>query len=298
MAKEKAIIIAANLKGFFGTDAIDVGNILAHASVIEGEGAVFWSIRRNNGYSQKPFPYPDIKRGYFYSVTDKAVTHVFNIDYIQSGELLTEGGAQRFMIPARKNRWAKNRRGYYYWVKISAIYRLKKEHPLRDFDTFRGKSPVGNCRNYTIVLDRHFACHNWKVTRREIMSDYIADLLVRGEVAENDIEELFSYRLAEKMQLKERQGFFQKAGRLDLLYMNQAKNYIVYELKKGIATVSALDQIKRYMDACIKKYKLGATNIKGVILARSIDPKLSVALQQEKKYKIETQTYSFSIDLK
>lgn len=297
MSREKAIIIAANLKGYFGSDAIDVGNILAHASVIESEGAVFWSIIRKNGYNQKPFLYPDIKRGYFYSVTDKAVTHVFNIDYIQSGELLAERGAQRFMIPARKDRWS-NRRGYYYWVKISAIYRLKKEHPLMDFKTFKKNSPVGNCRNYTIVLDPHFAYHNWKVTRREIMSDYIADLLVRGEVTENDIEELFSYRLAEKMQLKERQGFFQKAGRLDLFYINQAKNYIVYELKKGIATISALDQIKRYMDACIKKYKLRATNIRGVILARSIDPKLSVDLQLEKKYNIETRTYSFSIDFK
>src|SRR3990167_2988300 len=156
MAKEKAIIIAANLKGNFRSDNIDVGNILAHASVIESEGAVFWSIVRKNGYNQKPFLYPDIKRGYFYSVTDKAVTHVFNIDYIQSGELLTERRAQRFMIPARKNGWSKDLRGYYYWVKISAIYRLKKEHPLSDFKTFRKSSPVGNCRNYTLVFYPHF----------------------------------------------------------------------------------------------------------------------------------------------
>lgn len=124
------------------------------------------------------------------------------------------------------------------------------------------------------------------------MSDYIGDLLSAGRATEKDIEELFSYRLADKLSLVKRQGSFQKAGRLDLLYKNNRGKYILYELKKGIAKLPTLNQIKRYMKACRKKPE----TIKGIILAKSIDPELEKALSREPN--IEARTYFFSIGLK
>jgi hypothetical protein len=297
MPKDKAIIIAANLKGDFLPEYKNVGNVLAHASHIEKEGAVLWSIVKPSQRNGKSFPHHEIKRGYFYNVTDKAVTHVFDIEYCNTADQLRENKrkVQRYLIDSRKPVW-KNQRDKFYWMKIKGIYRLKREHPLRDFKKYEDQKPLSNCRNYAIIIDYHFKHHNDKITRREIMSDYIGDLLSAGKVTEKDIEELFSYRLADKMSLIERQGSFQKAGRLDLLYRNRLGRYILYELKKGTAKLPALDQIKRYMKFWTKKYKIKAQNMTGIILAKSIDPDLYKALSRATN--IESRTYFFSVELK
>lgn len=297
MAKDKAIILAANLKGDFRPENKNVGNVLAHASHIEKEGAVLWSIVKPGQQNGNPFPHPEIKRGYFYNVTDKAITHVFDIEYFNTADEIPEDKRiiQRYLIDSRKTGW-KDRREEFYWMKISGIYRLKREHHLHDFKKYKNRKPLLLCRNYAIVVDSHFQHYNDKVTRREIMSDYIGDLLCAGKVNEKDIEELFSYRLADKLALIERQGSFQKAGRLDLLYKNRLGRYVLYELKKDIAKLPALEQIKRYMKFWVKKYKITSQNMTGVILAKSIDPDLYKALRKESN--IEARTYFFSIDLK
>lgn len=291
MQKDKAIIIAANLKGdYYGGPTI--GSILAHASHIEKESAVLWSILPSGRVIKNSFAHPEIKRGYFYNVTDKAVSHAFDIEYIKTvNQIKEKRGIFKYLLESRKRGW-RERRDEFYWVKITNIYRLKREHRLQDFKKYDDGSPLPNCRNYVFVIDCHFQHYNTKITRREIMSDYIADLLSRKELKEKDIEELFSYRLADKLSLVKRQGSFQKAGRLDLLYKNRLGKYILYELKKGIAKLPALDQIKRYMRAS----KIKPQNIKGVILAKSIDPELYLALRNEPN--IEAKTYFFSIELK
>ncbi|HYA11908.1 MAG TPA: hypothetical protein VEF37_02850, partial [Thermodesulfovibrionales bacterium] len=78
------------------------------------------------------------------------------------------------------------------------------------------------------------------------MSGYIGDLLVAGKITEKDIEELFFNRLADTLLFVERQGSFKKARRLDLLFKNRLGNFVLYELKKDVAKISALHQIKRY----------------------------------------------------
>lgn len=295
MNNKKAIIIAANLKGNFEPSNKDVGNVLAHASLIEKEGAALWGIVPPGKERGVPFRHPDIRRGYFYNVTDKAVTHVFECAYIRSGVDLGERKAKRFLIEARKEQWI-DRRDRFYWAKITNIYRLQRVHKLEDFTKVSNNKPLEHLRNYAIVCDPMFKHHNSTITRREVMSDYIADLLVRGEVTEKDIEELFSYRLADTLTLVDRQGSFKKGGRLDLLYKNHLGNYIIYELKKDIAKLSALDQVKRYMNASIKKYKIDKKKVKGRILSKSIDPDLARAVAKE--HNIEVQTYSFSISVK
>jgi hypothetical protein len=295
MLKEKAIIIAANLKGDFKSGP-DIGSILAHASHIEKEGAVLWSIVPPGKKRTNPFPHPGIRRGYFYNVSERAVTHMFTVEYIKAGADITEKRkAFRYLPDVRKPDW-KDWRNYFYWLKITGIYRLRKDHTIRDFKKISDKKPLQYLRNYSPIIDPKFAYYQKKVTRREIMSDYIGDLLVAGKVTENDIEGLFLNRLADTLILKDRQGSFKKAGRLDLLFENRSGNFILYELKKDIAKISALDQIKRYMKASMKKYKIKRGNIKGIILAKSIDPELYQTLKKETN--IEARTYYFSIELK
>lgn len=291
MQKDKAIIIAANLKGdFYGGPTI--GSILAHASHIEKEGAVLWSILPSGRVIKNSFAHPEIKRGYFYNVTDKAVSHAFDIEYIKTANQIKEKrGIYKYLLESRKHSW-RERRDEFYWVKITGIYRLKRNHQLQDFKKYKDDKSLPNCRNYAIVIDPYFQHYNNKITRREIMSDYIGDLLSAGRATEKDIEELFSYRLADKLSLVKRQGSFQKAGRLDLLYENNRGKYILYELKKGIAKLPVLKQIRRYMKACRKKPE----TLKGIILAKSIDPELEKALSGEPN--IEAKTYFFSIGLK
>jgi len=199
MPKEKAIIIAANLKGDFRLENKDVGNVLAHASHIEKEGAVLWSIVKPGQRIGNSFPHPEIKRGYFYNVTDKAVTHVFDIEYIKtSGQIRGKRSACRYLIDSRKLGW-KEWRDEFYWMKITGIYRLKRDHQIQDFKKVSDNKPLEYLRNYSVVVDPHFQHYNNKITRREIMSDYIGDLLSAGKVTGKDIEELFSYRLADKL---------------------------------------------------------------------------------------------------
>lgn len=295
MLREKAIIIAANLKGDFESGP-DIGSILAHASHIEKEGAVLWSIVPPGQNRTNPFPHPGIRRGYFYNVPERAVTHVFTVEYIKAGaDIIEKRKDFRYLTDVRKPDW-KDGRNYFYWMKITGIYRLRKDHTIRDFKKISDKKPLQYLRNYSVIIDPKFAYYQKKVTRREIMSDYIGDLLVAGKVTEKDIEELFLNRLADTLILKDRQGSFKKAGRLDLLFENRSGNFILYELKKDIAKISALDQIKRYMKASMKKYKIKRGNIKGIILAKSIDPELYQTLKKETN--IEARTYYFSIELK
>ena len=127
------------------------------------------------------------------------------------------------------------------------------------------------------------------------MSDYIGDLLRRGTVTEKDIEELFSYRLADKLTLVERQGSFKKEGRLDLLFKNRVNKYILYELKKGVAGLPALGQIKPYMRSSKKKHKIKKNDLTGIIIAQSIDPELAEALRKEAH--IRAERYFFRIDV-
>ena len=296
MSKEKAIIIAANLRGNFRPGNESVGNVLEHAIHIEKNGAVMWSIVKPGQWLGISFPHPEIERGYFYNVTDKAVTHTFDIDFIKTKDQIREKRSiYKYLLESRKDGW-KNLPDLFYWVKINNIYRLKKAHSLNDFKKINDGEPVLRCQNYVIIFDPLFKYHSEIITRREIMTDYIGDLLIKSNVTEKDIEELFSYRLADKLFLVDRQGSFKKAGRFDLLYKNYKGYYTLYELKKDIAKPQALDQVKGYMKKSIKKYKIDADKIKGVILAKSIDPELSKALKNEPD--IEAKTYFFSIGMK
>lgn len=296
----KAILISANLKANYAPGTENVGNILAHASHIEKAGAALWGIAISGDKSKSftHFPHPEIKKGYFYSVADKAVTHVIDIEFIKTANEIETAKLKReisgYLIESRKGYW-KDGSDSFFWMKMLNIYKLKKSHALQDFNLYSTNESIRNCRNYAIVNDPEYKHHNRLITRREIMHDYIADLLLTGTVTEKDIEELFAYRLSDNLELVDRQGSFERGGRLDLLYKKSNK-YTVFELKKSVAELPALSQIKGYMQEVQKKYKIDSANIKGVILSKSIDPALARALTKETN--ITAKTYYFSIDMK
>ena len=73
-------------------------------------------------------------------------------------------------------------------------------------------------------------------------------------------------------------------------------NFVVYELKKGVAAPAALEQINEYMKACEKKHNVSAKRIRGVILAQDAEPGLLKALGKEPNVKFKK--YYFSIEMK
>jgi len=174
---EIAILLAANLKGRYRLGYKEVGSVLEHAAHIENEGAVLWNIVVPGARLAHSFAHPGIKTRHFYNVSDKAVTHVFDIEYIESADQIKKKkGIYRFLLTPRKIGWKKWRDSF-YWMKITNIYRLKRAHRLHDFGKYKDGRPLLIRRNYVIITDPHFQHYNKSIKRREIMSDYIGDLL-------------------------------------------------------------------------------------------------------------------------
>lgn len=293
---EKAILIPANPDLEF-TGGRDSGSIIAHAVVIEEKGADYWCLVVPGSGEASDFPHADIRAGYLYNVREKGVTHVCRISWIKhlSGVGFREFG--NYTGVKHKDRrdfeqWAKR----LYAAKIMSIFALRRVHRPEDFLKCSDRKPVMRVRNYCIVQDPHFAHYDKDVTRGEIMSNHMADLLLRGRVTEEDIEDLFYYRLMKNAKIVDRQGTFRNAGRLDLLVKDRFGNFVVYELKKGVARPAALEQINNYMKACAKKYNVSAKRISGVILARDAEPELLDAVGKEPN--VEFKKYWFSIEMK
>ena len=73
---------------------------------------------------------------------------------------------------------------YFFVIKINAIYALKRTHSFRDFLKLADGKPVERVMNYCIIRDRDYAHHDKHTTRGEIMSNHMADLLLRGGIKE------------------------------------------------------------------------------------------------------------------
>jgi hypothetical protein len=294
----KAILIPANPKRDFGGEAGNEGSIIAHAIKIEEEGAVIWRLMMPGNHYSIDFPNQDIHTGYIYDSSEKRVTHVCEISWIKqmSEEAFRE--VKRLSLGDLKPGPDYDRRTTYFWIlKISGIYALKQAHRLRDFKKYWSAKPVSILRTYSIIRDPDYAHHDKHVTRGEILSNHMADLLLQGRITERDIENLFFYKLMKNSKVIRRQGSFRKAGRLDILVQNRLGHLTVYELKKGLATIAALKQVKRYIWALAQESKDQAGRIGGVILARDADPDLRQALRLSTNSNINFKKYEFRVDM-
>ncbi|MFM0136429.1 endonuclease NucS domain-containing protein [Caballeronia grimmiae] len=66
-------------------------------------------------------------------------------------------------------------------------------------------------------------------------------------------------------------------GRIDILAIDQDRNFVVFELKRARAPDRAIGQLARYM-GWVKGHLAGASSVRGVIVARDIDRELRYAL--------------------
>lgn len=293
-----AILIPANPKLDFGVGGNEV-SIIAHAVKIEEEGAVFWRLVVPGVWAAGEFSQQDIKKGYLYDVHEKRVTHVCEVAWIKPMSSLSYLKFRKYFLGEFKNRkYFEESAELFYIVNITSIFALRRVHRPEDFLKLSDGKPVERVMNYCIVQDPEFAHHDKRVTRGEIISDRMVDLLLRGRITEKDIEDLFFYRLMKNGKIIRRQGAFRKAGRLDLLVKDRFGNYVVYELKKGVAGLSALPQIKRYIKAYAEERDVvvGKGRLSGVILAQDADPDLLEALKKDSS--VDFKKYYFSIDMK
>jgi hypothetical protein len=271
------------------------GSIIAHAVRIEDKGADIWRLIVPGNREAGDFPHGDIRTGYLYDVRERGVTHVCEIAWIKPLSDIGFREARNYMAEKFKTRRSFEQRAkWFYALKITNIFVLKRVHRPEDFLKYDDGKPVERVMNYCIVENPHFAHHDKHVTRREIMSNHMAELLLRGRVTEKDIEDLFYYRLMKNARIVDRQGTLRNAGRLDLLVQDSRGNFVVYELKKGVAGPAALKQVKTYMRGCAKQYR--GKRIRGVILARDAEPELLDALEREPN--VEFKKYWFSIEMK
>lgn len=291
---KKAILISANPRRTFISGG-DEGSILAHAVKIEQEGAVFWPLVVPGGSEKsEEFFHDDIKTGYLYDVHEKRITHVCDISWIKR---MSKVGIREINQYSLYSKWDKDRIKHFYLVKICAIFALKQTHKPEDLMKCNNGESVKLVRNYCIVKDPGYVHHDKHMTRGEIMSNHIAELLLRRGVKEKDIEELFFYRLMRNAKIIKRQGAFKKAGRLDLLVEEKIHKYVVYELKRGIAKIDALTQVKRYMKACSRERKIPGDSLKGIILAMDAEPELKEAIKKDKSAHVQFKKYCFSIEM-
>lgn len=296
---KKAIVIPANPKRVFGGEAGNEGSIIAHAIKIEEEGAVIWRLMMPGNHYSIDFPHQDIHKGYLYDSSEKRVTHICDISWIKQMSELGFREVRRLCLGDLKPGPDYDRRTTYFWIiRTKAIYALKTVHRLQDFKKYSTGQPLSTIlRTYAIVQDPDYAHHDKHVTRGEIISNHMADLLLQGRITERNIEDLFFYKLMKNSKVIRRQGSFRDAGRLDLLVENRLGHLAVYELKRGLATIAALKQVRRYMQALAQENTAKAGRIHGVILARDADPDLRKALHIDSNADITFKKYYFRVDM-
>jgi hypothetical protein len=291
---EKAILIPANPNLRYESGSNE-GSIIAHAVRIEEEGADIWCLVVPGNWEGSDFHHGDIRVGYLYDVPEKRVTHLCKIEWIKPFSRVRFREANKYSAVRFKTRRSFEQRSKgLYAVKITSILALKRGHRPEDFLKYDNGKPVERVMNYCIVENPHFAHHDKHVTRGEIMSNHMADLLLHGRVTEKDIEDLFYYRLMKNARIVDRQGALRNGGRLDLLVEDSCGNFVVYELKKGVAGLAALKQVKGYMKGCSKEHR--GKRIRGVILAQDAEPGLLDALEKEPN--VEFKKYWFRIEMK
>jgi hypothetical protein len=281
----KAILIPANPKlSYSTTESSEPGSILAHSAHIEENEGVLWRLvvpgEQDMSRSSKMKFSDEISTGYLYDVPTKKVTHKIDIEWIKNEKEMTIKDKNRFDQPMRDH--AVDKEIPFFYILIRNIFLLKKPQPLSDFIKVNG-TPVENLRNYAIVNDPSLAHFDRSITRADIMSAYLADILIRSkEIKEKDVEHLFLLQLLkQQQQLVKRQYSFKKGGRADLVFKDKSGAFWVYELKRDVATVKTIEQVNGYARQISKQERIPLEKINRVIIARDADLQLRLNAKRE-----------------
>ena len=120
---------------------------------------------------------------------------------------------------------------------------------------------------------------------------YTSDDECSSSIIERDIEDLVESDpevLEKGLRLKDRQKTTD-AGIIDILCLDENNNYVVIELKKGVASDKVVGQIQRYM-VWVEKNLSDKESVRGMIVAQGHDKKLEYAIEGS-KYPIEVKIF-------
>lgn len=86
-----------------------------------------------------------------------------------------------------------------------------------------------------------------------------------------------------------------EVGRIDILAVDKNKNFVVIELKAGMAADKVCGQVQRYM-GWIKKHLAKDKSVRGMIIAREISEKLKYAASVAPNIEIKTYQVNFTFN--
>jgi len=149
----KAILIPTNPNREF-SGGQDEGDIRAHEAKIGEAGANYYRLITPGNWVAADFQHREIRRGYFYDVSKKQVTHACEIEWIRPMSDLEYEDSQRFFLETFRNEeHFREVSEMFYVLKLTAIFGLRALLRLSDFRKYRDGEPVKLVRNYCIVCD-------------------------------------------------------------------------------------------------------------------------------------------------
>jgi len=117
--------------------------------------------------------------------------------------------------------------------------------------------------------------------KENIIRERISRQTGRTQILEANLENILVEsvdKIESGLILVRRQLDTREVGRLDLLCKDQEGNFVVVELKRGVAPASIIDQIQRYMGWIIKHCAKESQKVRGIIIVGTRDTVLDYAV--------------------
>lgn len=289
---KESIIVPMNPHGEYSGGSTP-GSIIAQQWFADKTGKVVISFDKGCKYInslKKP------RFGFFYDSSKgiKKVTHRFSlIDVIDDTGV---GKYVKFLPPWRQDLYeTKPEEGKHRtWIVISEIRALDEPKKLDYFGKKRAQSFVYSSKGSELK-------YSGKSQSPDDLIDDVVFRTARGydKFTEDDLE-LIIWALMVKNDseyIRRQRKIEGKNLRLDLLAKTSKGEYLVMELKRGIATKETLyNQLRPYMNGI--KNDLGLQILRGIIIARDVSTDLKEELCKPENIDIEFIPYMFSFKLK
>ena len=258
------------------------GSILSHKFFSDKKGAVLYEIL---GVT----PRDTVKKCYLYDVKKKAVTYQADVEYMKYKQDIEEKD-EEYLPEWRRRAWDNDQRDSYTWFKLRNIQELEKGKELGFFVKDTNGEPVKRVQNAVFVEYKKLVGKDERIS----YSDYVDSIILNmiGSYYEQDIEEiLYYYLLNNGYSDVYKQFTLNPEDRPDLILKNSKDEWVVIELKKDIADIDSLIQIKRYLK------QLDDDWVKGIIMCRDHTHELTEAVKKEKSIELKKFRFNIEFDL-